>query len=65
MDSTLLADVFVALVTMLCVWLVLYGAWLCLANFRRTRRKAKEDQAAVDAVVREPRRRAGAGSGSR
>jgi len=67
-----LMDVCVALVSGLCVALLVYGAWLCVPGVSRTvgRNSPKESleenaSEAAEAVVRQPRARVRAGASGR
>lgn len=63
-----LLEVCVALVTALCVALMLYGAWLCLPFVTREPSRESQDEKAseaAEAVVRQPRPRVRAGVGGR
>lgn len=65
MDLVALLDVFVILLTSLCVALLLYGAWLCLPIVGRKPAKGSQDETESEAVVRLPRPRVRAGTGGR
>lgn len=67
-----LVDVCVALISALCVALLVYGAWLCMPGVNRSVSRNSPQESvegsasqAAETVVRQPRPRVRAGAGGR